>query len=157
MPAAKFGNYCKQAADAAGSVQRIDEFLDDSQTRQDLDATMAQPLLWQREEPESKPRDALVLVDLSLVYAGASQPALTDISMTLAPGSLTVICGPSGCGLSSLISLLTTRVPPSSGQISFQGVKLHGRAGPAHELRQRISLLSRETCVLAATEGHAVL
>ena len=56
---------------------------------------------------------ALVSVEnLSFTYAGASSPALRNVSFTVEAGSFTAICGPTGCGKSTLLRLLKKEIAP---------------------------------------------
>lgn len=43
---------------------------------------------------------------LTLRYAGSREPVISDLSFSVAPGSITALRGPSGCGKSSLMGLL---------------------------------------------------
>lgn len=52
------------------------------------------------------------------------QPALSDISFTLAPGSVTAIVGASGSGKSTLARLMLRFFDPDTGRITLGGVDL---------------------------------
>jgi ABC-type transport system involved in cytochrome bd biosynthesis fused ATPase/permease subunit len=40
----------------------------------------------------------LSLSSVSVAYPGADRPALDDVSLTLEPGEVLAVLGPSGCG-----------------------------------------------------------
>ena len=46
---------------------------------------------------------------------------LREIDLRLAPGEIVCLLGPNGAGKSSLLSTLTSRNPPDSGEIHFRG------------------------------------
>jgi NitT/TauT family transport system ATP-binding protein len=49
-------------------------------------------------------------------------PALTAISLTLAPGSVTALVGPSGCGKSTLLRIIAgLEIPDPGGEVSIGG------------------------------------
>lgn len=54
---------------------------------------------------------------LSVRYPGASEHALHDVSMQLAPGELLVVAGPNGSGKSTLFRALLGIVEPSAGDV----------------------------------------
>lgn len=52
------------------------------------------------------------------------QSVLRDINLTLMPGQITVILGRSGSGLSVLLKTAAGLIPPSSGQVLYDGCSL---------------------------------
>jgi peptide/nickel transport system ATP-binding protein len=52
--------------------------------------------------------------------------AVDDVSITLAPGSITGLVGESGSGKSTLARLLAQLIPPSSGELLLDGAALTG-------------------------------
>lgn len=62
--------------------------------------------------PTDESGSPLVLVDgFSFRYRRATEFALRDISLTVEPGSVTLVAGPSGCGKSTLIRAINGLVP----------------------------------------------
>jgi ABC-type multidrug transport system fused ATPase/permease subunit len=57
---------------------------------------------------------------VSFAYAGGAN-ALTDVSVTVAPGTTLGIVGPTGAGKSTLLHLLLRHDEPVHGQISLGG------------------------------------
>ena len=56
---------------------------------------------------------------LSRTFGGLR--ALTGVDFSVQPGTLHAVIGPNGAGKSTLFNVITGRVPPSSGEIWFQG------------------------------------
>jgi ABC-type branched-subunit amino acid transport system ATPase component len=54
--------------------------------------------------------------------------AIADVSFAIEPGSITSIIGPNGAGKSTLFNLVTGYLPPSAGEIQFQGRRITGMA-----------------------------
>jgi len=65
--------------------------------------------------------DRLDLADVCYQYPGSDQPALTNVSLTLAPGRIVGLAGPSGSGKSTLAQILLRVRWPTSGQYLING------------------------------------
>jgi ABC-type multidrug transport system fused ATPase/permease subunit len=57
----------------------------------------------------------IVISELSLIYQGQDVPALSGIDLSIEPGSITAIVGPSGAGKTSLIDVLLGVSTPGEG------------------------------------------
>ncbi len=55
---------------------------------------------------------------------GSSRLALRDISLTVAPGEFVAIVGPTGCGKSTTLNLITGIAPPSEGEVDVFGKRV---------------------------------
>jgi len=78
--------------------------------------------------PPLRPRDAIVLKDISLRYDGRRQTALRALSLRFPIGTTTAIVGASGAGKSTLADLLAGLLVPQSGTVEADGVALTGKA-----------------------------
>src|SRR5712691_2363618 len=75
------------------------------------------------------------VVDLTYRYRRASEPAIRNISVTVAAGEVLLVAGPSGCGKSTLIRAINGLIPHSyRGELSGR-VAVDGR--PTAEVRLR--------------------
>jgi ATP-binding cassette subfamily B protein len=63
---------------------------------------------------------------LGYTYPTADQPAISDISLTLEPGKVVALVGPNGSGKSTLAKVLCGLLPPTEGQMSWDGVDARG-------------------------------
>ncbi|MEV7193595.1 thiol reductant ABC exporter subunit CydD [Streptomyces sp. NPDC093510] len=68
----------------------------------------------------------LTLDDVTVHYPGRAEPALRNVSLTIAPGEHIALIGPSGAGKSTLLSLLLGFVTPASGRVEAGGTDLAG-------------------------------
>lgn len=69
------------------------------------------------QHPESKSEPALVLEAQGIHVSFRRRPVLTDISLSLAQGSITTIIGPNGCGKSTLMRVLLGIERTDSGKV----------------------------------------
>src|SRR5213082_3218806 len=57
---------------------------------------------------------------------GSVYTALRDLSMTVAPGEFCAVVGPTGCGKSTTLSLVSGLEPASAGTVHIDGVPVTG-------------------------------
>src|SRR2546423_10762256 len=57
---------------------------------------------------------------------GGVYTALRDLSITVAPGEFCAVVGPTGCGKSTTLSLVSGLEPASAGQVRIDGVPVTG-------------------------------
>lgn len=79
----------------------------------------------------------LEVSQLSVVYAGRSQPAVRDVSFGMHAGDIGVLIGPSGCGKTTLLRAVAGLEPVTAGEIKLSGqVVSSARVNVAPEARQ---------------------
>jgi subfamily B ATP-binding cassette protein MsbA len=94
-------------------------------------------------------RGAIRFQEVTLTYAGASRPALAQVSLDIRPGETVALVGPSGSGKSSLIHLLPRFYRPGSGRIMLDGHDLESLT--LESLRRQISLVSQSVILFNDT------
>jgi osmoprotectant transport system ATP-binding protein len=72
-----------------------------------------------------------------------AQPAVRDVSFTVAEGETLVLLGTSGCGKTTTLKLLNRLLDADSGTIEIDGVDV--RRYVPHELRRQIGYVIQET------------
>ena len=77
------------------------------------------------------------------------QPALSDFSMSVAPGETVAIVGPSGAGKSTVFQLLLRFYNPNSGRIELDGVSTSDMS--LHDLRQRIGIVPQDAVIFSSS------
>ena len=75
-------------------------------------------------------------------YAGATNPALKNVSITVGVGEKLALVGPTGAGKSTLAKLMARLYDPQSGVVSYGGVNL--TMATMDSLRKRIVVVPQE-------------
>ena len=99
------------------------------------------------------PAPAVELLDLSKSID--ERPILRNLALTIEPGQFLAVLGANGTGKSTLLKLLSTLMPPSSGQLRLFGQKA---TAASVTLRRRIGLIGHQSMLyrdLSAAENLA--
>ena len=75
--------------------------------------------------------------------------ALSNFSLSVAPGETVAIVGPSGAGKSTVFQLLLRFYDPASGRIELDGVATRDMS--LHDLRQRIGIVPQDAVIFSTT------
>jgi ATP-binding cassette, subfamily B, bacterial len=130
-----------EIAQASGAAERLIEILD-------VEPQVKAPL-----RPVALPKPAAGEVEfheVSFTYPGRPNiPVLDRVSFRVAPGEKLALVGPSGAGKSTVFQLIQRFYDPSSGTISFDGIRLT-EVDPA-ELRARAALVPQDAVVFGTT------
>ncbi|MBA5638084.1 ATP-binding cassette domain-containing protein [Duganella sp. LX20W] len=92
---------------------------------------------------------ALELRDVACAYPGQTAPALSHLTLTLAPGQTLGLVGPTGSGKSTLLRVLLRQLTPQAGSVRWSGQPLE--AYRLHALRAAISWVPQESFLFSAT------
>lgn len=80
---------------------------------------------------------------VSFIYPESSHPVLDDVSFTIMPGETVAFMGATGCGKSTLVSLIPRFLDVTGGQILADGIDV--RDYPQQELRRKIAVALQKT------------
>ncbi|MDN2672851.1 ABC transporter ATP-binding protein [Janthinobacterium sp. SUN026] len=122
---------------ATGAAQRVQALLDTP--------VLVQPAPEQQQLPDGT---EIRLEGVGYAYDGHNK-VLSDITLTLQPGTVTAIVGASGSGKSTLARLLLRFFDPTEGRITLGGVDLRHIATP--ELYRRIGFVLQEVRLIHAS------
>ena len=81
-------------------------------------------------KPTRELRQEIRLTDVSYVYAGASIPALNEVSFSIRQGETVGLIGPSGSGKSTLVDVLLGLLTPTAGYVTVDGHDIHESLRP---------------------------
>ncbi|MEC7192957.1 MAG: ATP-binding cassette domain-containing protein [SAR324 cluster bacterium] len=70
----------------------------------------------------------LVAENLSYSYAKNVSPAISKVSVSVEPGTLTALVGPNGAGKSTLIKVISGVHAPDTGSLAYQGQPLRANS-----------------------------
>ena len=122
---------------ATGAAQRVQALLDTP--------VLAQPAPEQQQLPNGT---EIRMERVGYAYDGHNK-VLSDITLTMQPGTVTAIVGASGSGKSTLARLLLRFFDPTEGRITLGGVDLRHIATP--ELYRRIGFVLQEVRLIHAS------
>src|SRR2546423_7702081 len=77
----------------------------------------------------SRATSAIELQDVTkrfLTPTGLAYTALRDVTFTVAPGEFCAVVGPTGCGKSTTLGLISGLERPSEGEVQVMGEPVHG-------------------------------
>jgi putative ABC transport system ATP-binding protein len=80
--------------------------------------------------------ELIALADVTKVYRGAGQTALSGVSLTIPTGQFAAVMGPSGSGKSTLLNMIAGLDRPTQGEVKVDGVNVN-RLGEAALARYR--------------------
>lgn len=95
------------------------------------------------------------LRDIRLKYPAQQAPVFNGLNMTIEKGQFVALVGSSGCGKTSIISLLERFIEPEKGQVLFNGRDISSVSIYAY--REHISLVAQEPTLFQGTIRDNIL
>ena len=138
----KLANLIVQVSKALACAGRVQAVLDTK-------PGMQFPASLQGEVSADKAGDAVRFDHVTLTYAGAGAPSLTDISFTAKQGQTIGVIGGTGSGKSSLISLIPRFYDATGGQVEIFGRP--AAAYPRQQLRSMVSVVMQRAQLFEGT------
>ncbi len=134
--ASLFGSY----QEAVGAAKRVFELLETKPSVQD--PVVPQPL-------SSPVHAALTLSHVGFRYSESQPEVLHDITLSIAPGEVVALVGPSGAGKTTIASLIPRFWDVTSGQITLDGIDV--RHLSLRDLRSSIGIVPQEPALFSGT------
>ncbi len=124
---------------ASASAERIQEVLE-------LQPSITDPKTPARERSSQA---SVEFREVEFTYPGAEAPVLKSITFSAYPGEVTAIIGSTGCGKSTLISLIPRFYDATSGRILVGGADI--RKLTEEDLRDRIGFVPQKAFLFSGT------
>ncbi len=129
---------------ALGAADRIFELLDE-------ESTVQEPL---HPTVLGHVEGRVTYEQVSFEYI-AGQPVIEDINLTVEPGEIIALVGPSGAGKTSMVNLLPRFYDPTRGVVRIDGIDI--KEVGLQELRQQIGLVPQETILFGVSVRENIL
>ena len=94
-------------------------------------------------------RGSIELNDVSVSFGEDKAAALRHVSLTIHPGEVVALVGPSGAGKTTLVNLLPRFIEPTEGSIRIDGVPLPD--WNLHSLRSQFAMVSQDVVMFIDT------
>jgi len=137
-------------------ITNFNEFQQGQASLGRLRAIEAEPME-RPDRPDARPlpplRGGLRLEQISFAY-DAGKPVLQGLDLTVEPGQVVALVGPSGAGKTTLFSLLLRFNEVQQGQLLLDGIDL--RDLRAAELRRAIALVPQQSTLFSGTVSEAI-
>jgi ATP-binding cassette subfamily B protein len=101
------------------------------------------------------PQGRVTFDRISFSYPGQRSPALSDVSIDVAPGQLVALVGPSGAGKTTMANLVVRFYDPDSGQVRIDGHDLRDLKLSA--ISDAVGMVLQETYLLNASVRENLL
>lgn len=137
-PIRQLSNLIPSLFSATAGAERLVELLDEQPP---VDDPRARDL--------KNPRGGLSFNHVTARYLGATQDALTEVSLRIQPGEAVGIAGASGAGKSTLVRLLSRHLDPTGGTVSIDDHDV--RALTLRSVRRAVTVVQQETLLLDAS------
>lgn len=124
---------------ASASAVRINEVINTETEIQD-------PQIHEQNKPS---QGVVEFKDVTFIFPGAEQPAISNISFTAHPGQITAIIGGTGSGKSALVNLIPRFYDVDEGIVLIDGIDV--RAMTQEDLRSQIGLVPQKTVLFTGT------
>ena len=141
----KLANLIVQVSKALACAGRVQAVLD-------TEPGMEFPAALKGEAPADKAGDAVRFDHVSLTYAGAGAPSLTDISFTAKRGQTIGVIGGTGSGKSSLINLIPRFYDATEGTVEILGRP--AQEYPRAALRGSVAVVMQKAQLFAGGIQH---
>ncbi len=93
--------------------------------------------------------ESIKFEDVTVVYPGASTPAINGVTLQVNHGETVAFVGPNGCGKTTLLSLIPRLFDPDQGRVLIDGTDIHQVR--VRSLRRQIGVVTQEVVLFKGT------
>jgi len=87
--------------------------------------------------------------NVSVIYPGATNPAVSDVSLKIQHGETVAFVGPNGCGKTTLLSLIPRLFDPDEGRMFIDGTDISRVR--IRSLRRQVGVVTQEVVLFKGT------
>jgi ABC-type multidrug transport system fused ATPase/permease subunit len=142
-PVRIIGNLLGRAQRATASGERLWEILDNTEQLPAATSVRSLP-----ERSSQHVRGEVELRNVTFRYQDG-RTVLDDVSVHIPAGTTVALLGPTGCGKSTLASLVPRLYDPDAGQVLMDGIDV--RELDVHELRRNVGMVDQEPFLFSDT------
>jgi ATP-binding cassette subfamily C protein CydC len=133
---------------AANAFQHLSACINAAQRINDL-ADQTPAVVFNQDNHRSVTQGELTVESLDFAYPGPGLKVLENINLWLRPGEKTALLGKTGCGKSTLVSMITRQWEPDAGRITLDNTPISSFSRQA--LTSGISVVSQRIYLLSGT------
>lgn len=97
----------------------------------------------------ARAQGAIALQGVSVAFNAEQVPALSDVTLSIRPGEVVALVGPSGAGKTTLVNLLPRFIAPCAGVVTLDGVPVQN--WDLRSLRAQFALVSQDVVMFNAS------
>ena len=149
-------SFTEPAMELVSSNQMLQEMRTDMERIEDIMAYPEYDLL-KEDTPEKgfrRIKGEIELRNLTFGYSGLEEPLISDLSFHVPAGSSVAIVGASGCGKSTILSLVSGLYTPWEGEILFDGIPMQDYT--RGELRGSLSVIDQKIVLFSDTIANNI-
>ena len=148
--------FMEPAAGLVNADQMIQEMRTDMERIEDIMAYPEYDLLLEDDPKKEywRIRGDIELRDVTFGYTPLEPPQVKDLSIRIPAGSSVAIVGASGCGKSTILSLVSGLYKPWEGEILFDGIPM--REYSRSELRSSLSVIDQKIVLFQDTIANNI-
>lgn len=135
-------------APVAGAFLHLSQVMASAQRVNDI-ISQQPDIIFPERPPETIPGIAIEITSLRFGYPSRPEPILNAFSLSLSAGEHVALLGPTGCGKTTVLALLTRAREAQQGTITLNGVPL--AQWDEASLRKRISVVTQRVHLFSQT------
>ena len=148
--------FTEPALGFVNSDQMIQEMRTDMERIEDIMSYPESDLL-KEDDPELSVRQikgSIEVKNVSFGYSPLDEPLVRDLSFSVSSGASVAVVGASGCGKSTILSLVSGLYKPWEGEILFDGIPM--REYTSCEIRNSISVIDQKIVLFPDTVANNI-
>ena len=139
----------------SGAIQSVTHLMDDHLDEEQPSSKKSKSSSSSTKTVLKKLSSSLSIKGIKFRYAAKLPDVIKGVSIGLGAGSYSVLCGESGSGKSTVLSLLMRFQKPSEGTVEWDGTDIHNTT--LDSFRENVSVMFQQTMIYQATIRDNIL